>query len=61
MLRDAEQTTAKEAGDIGTHPWPEYSARTANYVFSYNGDKVLKDRERWISNWNNIEKGITFE
>jgi hypothetical protein len=51
----------KELGSAGTHPWPEYSARTANYVFSYNGDKALKEKERWISNWHNVEKGIGVE
>jgi hypothetical protein len=51
----------KELGSAGTHPWAEYSSRTANYVFSYSGDKALKDKERWFSNWKNVERAAAVE
>lgn len=61
QIRDAIEAVApeirKELGSTGTHPWPEYSARTADYVFGYGGDKALKDRERRIPGWNEAEKG----
>jgi hypothetical protein len=65
QIRDAMEAVApeirKELGSAGTHPWPEYSARTANYVFSYNGDKAMKDKERWFSDWKKVEQGIFVE
>jgi hypothetical protein len=65
QIRDTMEVMApeirKELGSAGTHPWPEYSARTANYVFGYSGDKALKDKERWISNWKKVEKAATVD
>jgi hypothetical protein len=48
----------KEFGSAGTHQWNEYSERTANYVFSYAGDKAMKDKARWFKNWEKIEKNV---
>jgi hypothetical protein len=42
-------------GSTGTHPWKEYAERTVNYVFSYAGDKSLKERNQYINNWKKLE------
>jgi hypothetical protein len=61
QIRDTMEVMApeirKELGSAGTHPWNEYSARTANYVFSARGDKELRDKEPRFEKWKTIEKG----